>query len=66
MNVPGKSRGPSLIISQKFTVHGHVLEEHQSRVGRVADGPLHSSLETSGPSNDQYYCNHSFRFHPGV
>jgi len=36
MKVPGKRRGPSLIISQKFTVHGHVLEGHESRDGTVA------------------------------
>ena len=31
MNVSGKSKGPSLIISQKFTVHGHVLRDTKSR-----------------------------------
>ena len=37
MKVPGKSGGPSLIISQKFTAHGHVLEDHESRDGRVVE-----------------------------
>jgi hypothetical protein len=31
MKVPGKRLGPPLIISQKFTVHGHVLEGRESR-----------------------------------
>ena len=36
MKVPGKSKRPSLIISQKFTVHGHVPEVHGSRDKRTA------------------------------
>ena len=31
MEVPGKDTGPSLIISQDFTVHGHVVNGRESR-----------------------------------
>jgi len=44
MKVPGKRRGPSPIISQKFTVHGHVLKDRESRDGRVADGSNERSI----------------------
>jgi len=40
MKVPDKRRRPSPIIFQKFTVHGHVLEDYRSRGGRVNEsGP---------------------------
>ena len=39
MEVPGKGGGPSLIISQKFTTHSHVLEDHGSRDETVVEEP---------------------------
>lgn len=35
MKVPRKDKGPSLITSQKFTAHGHVLMGHEPRDERA-------------------------------